>query len=161
MFCSFTPAVSKLALNAMRATIKDLKIRKRTEVTPDDIVREISRWFGDGSLIIGGIRTRGYNVDRRCARTPFTICKAGTKKRHIRPNKELERLNYKFLQIHNISMTSKLDPTPPGNGKPLRRSPRNSTCQRQLIVSDEMRPLFGLEKEVYRVRNPAFPTFPL
>jgi hypothetical protein len=108
------PAVSKLALNAMRATIKDSKIRKRTEVTPDDIVREISRWFGNGSLIIGGIRTRGYNVDRRCARTPFTICKAGTKKRHIRPNKELERLNYKFLQIHNISMTSKLDPTPRG-----------------------------------------------
>jgi RNA-directed DNA polymerase len=42
MFCGFTPAVSKIALNAMRATIRDLKIRKRTEVTLDDIARELN-----------------------------------------------------------------------------------------------------------------------
>ena len=42
MFCGFTPAVSKLALNAMRATIRDLKIRKRTEVTLDDIARKLN-----------------------------------------------------------------------------------------------------------------------
>jgi RNA-directed DNA polymerase len=42
MFCGFTPAVSKQALNAMRATIRDLKIRKRTEVTLDDIARELN-----------------------------------------------------------------------------------------------------------------------
>jgi RNA-directed DNA polymerase len=50
MFCGFTPAVSKLALNAMRATIRDLKIRKRTEVTLDDIARELNPkvrgWIG-------------------------------------------------------------------------------------------------------------------
>lgn len=39
MFCGFTPAVSKPALNAMRATILCLKLRKRTEVTLDDITR--------------------------------------------------------------------------------------------------------------------------
>ena len=42
MFCGFTPAVSKQALNAMRAAIRDLKIRKRTEVTLDDIARELN-----------------------------------------------------------------------------------------------------------------------
>ena len=42
MFCGYTPAVSKSALNAMRETIKGLKIRKRTEVTLDDIARELN-----------------------------------------------------------------------------------------------------------------------
>ena len=42
LFCGFTPAVSKPALNAMRATIRDLNIRTRTEVTLDDIAREVN-----------------------------------------------------------------------------------------------------------------------
>jgi group II intron reverse transcriptase/maturase len=42
VFCGFTPAVSKTALNAMRATIKGLKLRKRTEVTLDDIARQLN-----------------------------------------------------------------------------------------------------------------------
>ena len=42
MFCGFTPAVSKSALNAMRETIRGLKIRKRTEVTLADIARELN-----------------------------------------------------------------------------------------------------------------------
>jgi group II intron reverse transcriptase/maturase len=42
LFCGFTPAVSKPALNAMRSTIRDLKLRKRTEVTLDDIARELN-----------------------------------------------------------------------------------------------------------------------
>jgi hypothetical protein len=42
MFCGFNPAVSKTALNAMRATIRGLKLRKRTEVTLDDIARELN-----------------------------------------------------------------------------------------------------------------------
>jgi len=42
LFCGFTPAVSKPALNAMRATIRDLNIRTRTEVTLDDIARELN-----------------------------------------------------------------------------------------------------------------------
>jgi group II intron reverse transcriptase/maturase len=42
LFCGFTPAVSKSALNAMRATIRDLRLRKRTEVTLDDIARELN-----------------------------------------------------------------------------------------------------------------------
>ena len=42
MFCGYTPAVSKPALNAMRATIRSLKLRKRTEVTLDDIARELN-----------------------------------------------------------------------------------------------------------------------
>jgi hypothetical protein len=33
IFCGYTPAVSTSALNAMRETIRGLKIRKRTEVT--------------------------------------------------------------------------------------------------------------------------------
>jgi RNA-directed DNA polymerase len=42
MFCGFTPAVSKPALNAMRATIRGMKLRKRIEVTLDDIARELN-----------------------------------------------------------------------------------------------------------------------
>jgi group II intron reverse transcriptase/maturase len=42
LFCGFTPAVSKPALNAMRATIRDLNIRTRTEVTLDDIAHELN-----------------------------------------------------------------------------------------------------------------------
>jgi RNA-directed DNA polymerase len=42
MFCGYTPAVSTSALNAMRETIRGLKIRKRTEVTLDDIARELN-----------------------------------------------------------------------------------------------------------------------
>jgi group II intron reverse transcriptase/maturase len=42
MFCGYTPAVSKSALSAMREAIRSLKIRKRTEVTLDDIAREIN-----------------------------------------------------------------------------------------------------------------------
>ena len=42
LFCGFTPAVSKSALNAMRATIRGLKIRTRTEVTLDDIARDLN-----------------------------------------------------------------------------------------------------------------------
>jgi RNA-directed DNA polymerase len=42
IFCGFTPAVTKQALNAMRQTIRDLKIRTRNEVTLDDIARELN-----------------------------------------------------------------------------------------------------------------------
>lgn len=42
MFCGFTPAVSKPALNAMRATVRGLKLRRRTTVTLDDIARELN-----------------------------------------------------------------------------------------------------------------------
>ncbi len=42
MFCRFNPAVSKQALNAMPATFRGLKLRKRTEVTLDNIPRERS-----------------------------------------------------------------------------------------------------------------------
>jgi RNA-directed DNA polymerase len=42
MFCGYTPAVSKLALNAMRSKIRSMKLRRRTEVTLDDIARELN-----------------------------------------------------------------------------------------------------------------------
>ena len=42
MFCGYTPAVSKPALSAMRSTIRSMKLRKRTEVTLDDIARELN-----------------------------------------------------------------------------------------------------------------------
>lgn len=42
MFCGFTPAVSTSALNAIREAIRSLSIRTRTEVTLDDIAREIN-----------------------------------------------------------------------------------------------------------------------
>jgi group II intron reverse transcriptase/maturase len=42
IFCGFTPAVSNAALNAMRETIRSLNIRRRTEVTLDDIARELN-----------------------------------------------------------------------------------------------------------------------
>ena len=42
MFCGYTPAVSKPALNAMLSTIRSMKLRKRTQVTLDDIARELN-----------------------------------------------------------------------------------------------------------------------
>ena len=42
LFCGFTPAVSKSALNAMRATIRGFNIRTRTAVTLDDIAGELN-----------------------------------------------------------------------------------------------------------------------
>jgi hypothetical protein len=53
MFCGFTPAVSTSALNAMREAIRSLSVRTRTEVTLDDIAREINPMFGDGSRTMG------------------------------------------------------------------------------------------------------------
>jgi group II intron reverse transcriptase/maturase len=41
-FCGYTPAVSKPALNAMRSKIRSMTLRKRTEVTLDDIARELN-----------------------------------------------------------------------------------------------------------------------
>ncbi len=37
MFCGYTPAVSKPALNTMRSKIRSMNLRRRTEVTLDDI----------------------------------------------------------------------------------------------------------------------------
>jgi len=42
MFCGYTPAVSKPALNAMRSKIRSMTLRKRTEVTLDDIASELN-----------------------------------------------------------------------------------------------------------------------
>jgi group II intron reverse transcriptase/maturase len=42
LFCGFTPAVSPSALKAMRATIRDLDIRHRTQVSLADIARQIN-----------------------------------------------------------------------------------------------------------------------
>jgi group II intron reverse transcriptase/maturase len=41
LFIGFTPAVSKVALNAMRAKTRESKMRKRTELSLEDI----ARWF--------------------------------------------------------------------------------------------------------------------
>jgi group II intron reverse transcriptase/maturase len=42
LFCGFTPAVNKTALNAMRSTIRALKLRTRTQMTLDDLARELN-----------------------------------------------------------------------------------------------------------------------
>ena len=42
LICGFTPAVSPSALNTMRATIRDLDIRRRTQATLADIARQIN-----------------------------------------------------------------------------------------------------------------------
>jgi hypothetical protein len=42
LICGFTPAVSPSALNTMRATIRDLDIRHRTQMSLADIARQIN-----------------------------------------------------------------------------------------------------------------------
>jgi RNA-directed DNA polymerase len=42
LFCGFTPAVSPSALNTMRAMIRDLDIRRRTQLSLADIARQIN-----------------------------------------------------------------------------------------------------------------------
>ena len=42
LFCGFTPAVSRSALKAMRATIRDLNIRQQTQMSLEEIARQIN-----------------------------------------------------------------------------------------------------------------------
>jgi hypothetical protein len=42
VFCGFTPAVSPSALKTMRATLRDLNIRNRTQVSLADIAQQIN-----------------------------------------------------------------------------------------------------------------------
>jgi RNA-directed DNA polymerase len=42
LFCGYTPAVSPSALKAMRSAIRDLNIRRRTQVSLADIARQIN-----------------------------------------------------------------------------------------------------------------------
>jgi len=42
MFWSFTPAVSAVALTAMRQTVRKLNFRNRTQITLEDISRELN-----------------------------------------------------------------------------------------------------------------------
>src|SRR2546430_14351728 len=42
LFCGFTPAVSSSALKAMRAAIRDLNIRQRTQLSLADIARKLN-----------------------------------------------------------------------------------------------------------------------
>ena len=42
LFCGFNPAVSLSALKAMRSTIRDLKLRRRTHVSMADIARTLN-----------------------------------------------------------------------------------------------------------------------
>jgi RNA-directed DNA polymerase len=42
LHCGFTPAVSPSALNAMRATVRDLGLRRRTQVSLADIARKLN-----------------------------------------------------------------------------------------------------------------------
>ena len=42
VFCNFLPAISQSALEAMRATVRDLDIRRQTQVSMADIARQIN-----------------------------------------------------------------------------------------------------------------------
>jgi RNA-directed DNA polymerase len=42
LFCGFNPAVSPSALKAMRSTIRDLRLRRRTHVSLKDIARVLN-----------------------------------------------------------------------------------------------------------------------
>ena len=71
MFCGFTPAVSPSALKAMRATIRDLNIRRQTQLSLADIARHSIRSFGVGLSTTDDTRLRlclpcsGMSI-RRC-----------------------------------------------------------------------------------------------
>jgi len=42
VFCNFLPAISRSALESMRATVRDLDIRRQTHVSMDDIARQLN-----------------------------------------------------------------------------------------------------------------------
>jgi RNA-directed DNA polymerase len=42
VFCNFLPAISQSALESMRATVRDLDIRRQTHVSMDDIARQLN-----------------------------------------------------------------------------------------------------------------------
>lgn len=73
LFCGFTPAVSSSALKAMREKIRDLHIRRQTQLSLNDIARLINPLLRGGSAIMDGTRQRGCSPYfatsiRRCLR---------------------------------------------------------------------------------------------
>ena len=60
LFGGFNPAVSPSALKTMRETIRDLKIRRQTQLSLQDIAKQLNLSFG------GGLRTMGTMSPRRC-----------------------------------------------------------------------------------------------
>src|SRR6202040_407018 len=63
LFCGFTPAISATALKAMRTTIRDLKLRSRTDVSLADIARKIN------PLLRGWIAYYGRYMPSACSRS--------------------------------------------------------------------------------------------
>jgi Group II intron, maturase-specific domain len=71
LFCGFNPAVSPVALKSMRATIKDLGLRRRTEVSLADIARRINPLLRGVDQLLRTIRAIG-------ARSLAPICQPNT-----------------------------------------------------------------------------------
>ena len=59
LFCGFNPAVSASALKAMRSTIRDLNIRRRTQVSLADIARQINPLLTGLDRILRAVRALG------------------------------------------------------------------------------------------------------
>ena len=60
MFCGFNPAVSPAALKTMRSTIRDLGIRRRTQMSLADIALQINPLYAAGSNTMGDTRLRRW-----------------------------------------------------------------------------------------------------
>ena len=69
VFCGFTPAVSPFALKAMRAKIRDLNIRRQTQVTLASIAQEINPLLR-GWIVSGALRPCRGGVVSEPARSP-------------------------------------------------------------------------------------------
>jgi hypothetical protein len=60
LFCGFNPAVSSSAMKAMRSTIRELKLRHQTQLSLQDIARQLN------PLLRGWIEYYGATPHRRC-----------------------------------------------------------------------------------------------
>ena len=68
VFCNFLPAISQSALESMRATVRDLDIRRRTHVSMDDIAQQLN------PLLRGWIE---YTMEALGIGTFPAICQSG------------------------------------------------------------------------------------
>ena len=71
VFCSFLPAISQSALKSMRATVRDLDIRRQTQVSMADIARQINPLLRGWISTTDGICPRHWDLScnmsiRRC-----------------------------------------------------------------------------------------------
>jgi group II intron reverse transcriptase/maturase len=102
LFCGFTPGVAPSALNHMRATIRDLKLRQKTHVSLADIAREINPLLRGWIAYYGRFTPSALDALRRYVNQTLCVWVRRKFKRYARPTqagKFLQRLAQSRMKL--------------------------------------------------------------